>query len=164
MSETAEEISGALTQVLCNRSAGERNRVVRQVADLFLTQHASYSAEQVDLFDSVIMKMIGQVDEAVRVYLSERLAPISNAPRDVIMTLATDAAIAVAGPVLTQSPVLDEEFLADSARACGQQHLIAISSRQMVGPRVTDVLMDRGNDQVVMTLAQNRGAALSERG
>src|SRR5579872_408094 len=158
MSETAEEISGALTQVLSNRSAGERNRVVRQVADLFLTQHASYSVDQVDLFDSVIMKMIGQVDEAVRVYLSERLAPVGNAPREVIMTLASDAAIAVAGPVLTQSPVISEEFLVDSARMRSQQHLVAISSRKAIGPRVTDVLMDRGNDQVVMALATNGSA------
>ncbi|AMN41320.1 DUF2336 domain-containing protein [Rhodoplanes sp. Z2-YC6860] len=164
MSETAEEISGALTQVLCNRSAGERGRVVRQVADLFLTQHGSYSGEQVDLFDSVIMKMVGQVDEAVRVYLSERLAPIGNAPREVIMTLAGDAAIAVAGPVLTQSLALEEEFLLDSARMRSQQHLIAISSRKMIGSRVTDVLIDRGDDQVVMALAQNGGAVLSERG
>jgi uncharacterized protein (DUF2336 family) len=164
MSETAEEISGALTQVLCDRSAGERSRVVRQVADLFLTQHASYSGEQIDLFDSVIMKMIGQVDEAVRVYLSGQLAPIGNAPREVIMTLAGDAAISVAGPVLTQSPALDEEFLLDSARMQSQQHLVAISSRRAVGPRVTDVLINRGNDQVVMALAQNSGAVLSERG
>ena len=41
--------------------------LVRQVADLFLTQQGKYSADQVELFDSVIMKMIGQIDEAVRI-------------------------------------------------------------------------------------------------
>jgi uncharacterized protein (DUF2336 family) len=164
MSEAAEEISGALMQVLCNRSVGERSRVVRQVADLFLTHSANCSADQVDLFDSVIMKMVGQIDAAVRIYLSERLAAVDNAPREVIRTLASDDAIAVAGPVLTQSSVLDEEFLIDSARTRSQEHLVAISSRKAVGPRVTDVLMDRGNDQVVLALAQNNGAELSERG
>jgi uncharacterized protein (DUF2336 family) len=143
---------------------GERSRVVRQVADLFLTQSASYSAEQVDLFDSVIMKMIGQIDEAVRTYMSERLAALDNAPREVIRTLAGDAAIAVAGPALTRSPILDEEFLIESARSHSQEHLLAISSRKAVGQHVTDVLMDRGDDQVVMTLAQNNGARLSEHG
>jgi uncharacterized protein (DUF2336 family) len=164
MSESAEEISGALIEVLASRGVGERSRVVRQVADLFLTQSASYSAEQVDLFDSVIMKMIGQVDEAVRLYLSERLAAVDNAPREVIRDLASDEAITVAGPVLTQSSALEEEFLIESARSRSQEHLIAISSRKSIGQRVTDVLMDRGNDQVVMTLAQNNGAELSERG
>lgn len=164
MSETAEEISGALMQVLCNRSLGERSRVVRQVADLFLTYNSSCPADQVDLFDSVIMRMIGEVDQAVRVYLSERFASIDNAPCEVVKNLANDDAIAVAGPVLTQSPVLDEEFLIESARTRSQDHLVAISSRKTVGHRVTDVLMDRGNDQVVMTLAQNNGAELSERG
>lgn len=164
MSEAAEELSGALMQVLCDRSVGERSRVVRQVADLFLTHSGNCSADQVDLFDSVIMKMIGQVEQAVRIYLSERLASIDNAPRDVIKTLASDDAITVAGPVLTKSAILDEEFLVDSARTRSQEHLVAISSRKVVGQRITDVLLDRGNDQVVLTLAQNSGAELSERG
>jgi len=164
MSEAAEELSGALMQVLCNRTVGERSRVVRQVADLFLTHSNNCSADQVDLFDSVIMKMVGHIDQAVRVYLAERLAVIDNAPREVIKTLASDDAITVAGPVLTQSPALDEEFLVDSARTRSQEHLVAISLRKVVGQRVTDVLMDRGNDQVVLTLAQNNGAELSERG
>jgi uncharacterized protein (DUF2336 family) len=164
MSEAAEELSGALMQVLCDRTVGERSRVVRQVADLFLTHSTSCSVDQVDLFDSVIMKMIGQVEQAVRIYLSERLASLDNAPREVIRNLASDDAIAVAGLVLTRSPVLDEEFLIDSARTRSQDHLVAISSREVVGQRITDVLMDRGNDQVVLTLAQNNGAELSEHG
>lgn len=164
MSEAAEEISGALMQVLSNRSIGERSRMVRQVADLFLSHGTNCSADQVDLFDSVIMKLIGQIDEAVRIYLSERLAAVDNAPREVIKTLASDDAIRVAGPVLTQSSILDEEFLIESARTRSQDHLVAISSRNTVGQRVTDVLMDRGNDQVVLTLAQNSGAELSEHG
>ncbi len=68
MSEAAEELSGALMQVLCNCTVGERSRVVRQVADLFLTHSGNCSADQVDLFDSVIMKMIGHIDQAVRIY------------------------------------------------------------------------------------------------
>ncbi len=164
MSDTAEQISGALTEVLCNRSVSERSRVVRQVADLFLVQPSRYSADHVELFDSVIMKMIGQIDEAVRIYMSERLAAVDNAPIEVIKTLAADEAIAVAGPVLTQSPVLDDEFLVESARTRSQAHLLAISSRKSVGQRVTDMLVDRGNDQVMMALARNTGAELSERG
>lgn len=164
MSETAEELSGALMQVLCNRTVGERSRMVRQVADLFVTHSTRCTVDQVDLFDSVIMTMIGHIDQAVRIYLAERLAAVDNAPREVIRTLASDDAITVAGPVLTQSSVLDEEFLVDSARTRSQEHLIAISARAVVGQRVTDVLLDRGNDQVVLTLAQNNGAELSERG
>ena len=164
MSQPAEEISGALIEVLSSRSVGERNRMVRQVADLFLTQQGSYSTDQVQLFDSVIMKMIGQVDEAVRIYMSERFAIVENAPRSVVRMLANDTVAAVASPVLTQSRILDEDFLVESAKTHSQEHLIAISQRMAVAPRITDVLVDRGNDRVVMTLAQNNGAELSERG
>jgi uncharacterized protein (DUF2336 family) len=164
MSQPAEEISGALIEVLSSRSVGERNRMVRQVADLFLTQQANYSTDQVQLFDSVIMKMIGEVDEAVRIYMSERFATVDNAPRSVVRMLANDTDAAVAGPVLTQSRILDEDFLVENAKTHSQEHLIAISQRMAVGPRVTDVLVHRGNDRVVMTLAQNNGAELSENG
>ena len=127
MSQPAEEISGALLEALSSRSAGDRSRMVRQVADLFLTQQGNYSTDQVQLFDSVIMKMIGEVDEAVRVYMSDRFAAVDNAPRSVVRMLANDTAVAVAGPMLTRSPILDEDFLVESAKTHSQEHLVAIS-------------------------------------
>jgi len=164
MSNTAFETSGLMPDALSTRSAGERARAVRAIADLFMKQAGDYSAEQVQLFDQVMMRMIDQIDEEIRVYLSDRLATIDNAPRQTIRHLASDPAIAVAGPVLSQSPCLDEDFLLDSAKSKGQAHLVAISSRKIVSPRITDVLVVRGDDKVARTLASNHGAKLSERG
>ncbi len=162
MDEAAAEASMLLTDALAHRGSGEQGRVVREIADLFMRQPASYSAEQVALFDNVMMKIVDQIDEEVRVYLSDRLA--ADAPRQIARHLASDPAIAVAGPMLAQSPHLDEDFLIESARTRSQAHLVAISSRKSVGQRVTDVLVDRGNDEVVLTLARNTGAAFSDRG
>src|SRR5215470_4988761 len=146
------------------RSIRERGRVLRRMADLFLSRPASYSDEQVELFDVVMMKLVGHVDREVREYLSNRLASIDHAPPRVIRHLAYDDAIAVAGPVLQQSPCLDEEFLVGCAKAKGQEHLAAMALRQTIGHQVTDVLIERGDEQVMLNLAKNNGAKISERG
>jgi uncharacterized protein (DUF2336 family) len=164
MGEQNSNLSDLLNSTLADRRLAERARIMGHLADLFLSQPASYSPEQVDLFDHVMMRMINFVDEAVRAHLAKRLAPIDNAPRNVIRNLAQDDAIVVAGPILCRSNCLDEEFLVESARSKSQDHLMAISTRRDLDHRVTDVLVERGNDEVVLTLAKNNDAKLSHHG
>jgi uncharacterized protein (DUF2336 family) len=78
--------------------------------------------------------------------------------------LALDDSIAVAGPVLAQSDQVDEETLVLSAKTKSQDHLLAISRRRSLGEAVTDVLVERGNEQVAISTAANPGARFSECG
>jgi uncharacterized protein (DUF2336 family) len=78
--------------------------------------------------------------------------------------LAHDDDIAVAGPVLTQSVRLQENDLVDIAKTMGQAHLNAIAGREGIGEAVTDVLVRRGDDEVVRNVADNPSAKLSEGG
>jgi uncharacterized protein (DUF2336 family) len=82
----------------------------------------------------------------------------------VIQRLARDDEIAVAGPVLTQSARLTTSDLVDIAQKKGQGHLLAIAGRDRLEECVTDVLVDRGNRDVVQSLATNSGAAFSQSG
>jgi uncharacterized protein (DUF2336 family) len=164
MDDLALDISGSLVDASNNPSAAERSRIVREVAALFIRQSSQYSAVQVDLFDKVLIKLIDQIEEEVRVYLSEALSSLGNAPRRVVKRLASDDAVATAAPVLSHSPCLDEDFLIACAKSKSPAHLIAMSSRKTISPRLTDVLIDRGNDQVVLTLARNNGAEFSQHG
>ena len=59
--------------------------------------------------------LVEAIETKVRAELSERLAPISNAPSKVIRRLASDDEIAVARPVLAQSPRLTPADLVDIA-------------------------------------------------
>jgi uncharacterized protein (DUF2336 family) len=47
------------------------------------------------------------------------------------------------------------------ARRQGQEHLLAISRRESLSERVTDVLVDRGDARVVRSVAANEGARFS---
>lgn len=147
------------------RGDGERRvELLRSVTDLFLNDAERLSDEQVHLFDDVIGRLAEEIETNARRELSERLAPVENAPVGVVENLAADDAVEVASPVLTRSKVLKDEFLVEIARTKGQGHLLAISGRDTIAPVVTDVLVDRGNNTVLRTVAGNQGAQFSDRG
>jgi uncharacterized protein (DUF2336 family) len=66
--------------------------------------------------------------------------------------------------MLTSSPRLDDDALTEIARSKGQEHLLAISRRATLSSQVTDVLVDRGNQDVIESTALNTGAAFSDHG
>src|SRR5664279_2500125 len=67
-----------------------------------------------------------------------------------------DDVIAVAGPVRAQSPRLTDQNLVEIAASKGQSHLSKIAERAQLSPGVTDVLVDRGDREVVTKVAVNR--------
>src|SRR6185295_18692969 len=116
------------------------------------------------LFDTVFTRLAAEIEQGARELLAVRLAPISNAPPVTVRALASDDAIEVAGPILTQSERLDDTFLVKNASTKGQEHLLAISRRRSLSEVVTDVLVARGDHQVVLSTAENAGARFSEAG
>jgi uncharacterized protein (DUF2336 family) len=66
--------------------------------------------------------------------------------------------------VLSQSERLDDDTLIETARNKSQAHLMAISTRKVLSGAVTDVLVLRGNDEVIHSTVNNPGAEFSERG
>ena len=79
-------------------------------------------------------------------------------------TLARDDETDVACPVLSLSERLDDSTLVETARSKSQDHLFAISRRQSLSQVVTDVLVERGDTQVLLSVAGNAGALFSQRG
>jgi uncharacterized protein (DUF2336 family) len=109
----------------------------------------------------VFSRLITEIETKARSELSHRLAPVGNAPVEVVRRLAQDDDIAVAGPVLKQSPRLAETDLVDIAQTKSQAHLLAISERPGIAEPVTDVLVRRGAREVVHSVADNRDARFS---
>ncbi len=99
-----------------------------------------------------------------RAELAERLSLLANAPRMLVGQLARENEILVAGPLLRRSPVLDERALLDIASAKGQGHLLALSERPALSTTLTDVIIRRGDREVVRRAAGNAGAQFSESG
>jgi uncharacterized protein (DUF2336 family) len=78
--------------------------------------------------------------------------------------LAFDDDIEVAQPVLRASERLQDSTLLANASTKSQQHLYAISQRAALSEAVTDVLVERGDRQVVHSVVKNVGARFSDAG
>jgi uncharacterized protein (DUF2336 family) len=153
-----------LEQVLQRGSRQKRVEALRRITALFLAGADSYTDQHVDVFGDVFGHLIAEIETKARAELASSLAPVPNAPIEVLRTLAQDDDIAVAGPVLKLAPRLPESDLLDLAHTKSQAHLQAISVRQDLGEAITDVLVRRGDVEVARSIADNRAARISETG
>ena len=161
---TLVSVVGEVEAAVAGGDPTRRVETLRRVTDLLLARAPSLAEGHVTVFDEVILRLSRDLEFRARVELSERLADVGQAPKRVVRQLATDAAIEVAGPVLERSTRLDDDALVEIAQAQGQAHLLALSRRSTLSERLTDVLVDRGDGQVVRSVAANSGACFSERG
>jgi uncharacterized protein (DUF2336 family) len=162
--QPAQSIIGELEDAVNGGSPARRVATLRRVTDLFLHDGERLSEDQVKVFDDVLCLLIARVETRARAELSKRLAPVDYAPFEVIERLASDDAIEVAGEVLTHSSRLGTDALVRIASTKGQDHLMAISARADLPEAVTDVIVDRGEGQVIRKLANNTSAKFSEAG
>jgi uncharacterized protein (DUF2336 family) len=145
------------------RGPAECAEKLRQITTLFLETAPLLNDSQVQLFGEVFGRLIETIDVPARAELSSRLAPVKNAPLAIVRRLAEDD-IAAAGPLLAQSQQLKEADLLDLAQSMGQAHLVTISCRPDLDTTITDVLVRRGDHNVLRTLAGNPDARLSKSG
>ncbi|MHC2494656.1 uncharacterized protein (DUF2336 family) [Bradyrhizobium barranii subsp. barranii] len=158
----SENLLEELQTALSHGTVARRVEALRRVTDLFINNAVDYSDEHIRVFDDVFQCLIEQIEASARTLLANRLAPIAAAPPKIIRTLALDEVIEVSGPVLSKSERLDEATLIEIARTRGQAHLKAISLRRVLSEALTDVLVARGNEDVVQSTVSNPGARLSE--
>jgi uncharacterized protein (DUF2336 family) len=153
-----------LDAALQSGSSEKRVAMLRHVTDLFLSEADRLNEEQICVFDSVLVQLIERIETRTLAQISERLAPIANAPIHLTLNLARHSEIGVAGPILTSSSRLTTAELVEIAKTKSQDHLLAISERAQIETAVTDVLLDRGSQAVVHSVASNAGAKFSENG
>ena len=150
-----------IEDALASKTEENRAAALWRITDLFIAGSDTYTEDHVTLFDDVIGRLAATIETNARAKLSTRLARVANAPVGVIRALAADDEIAVAQPVLRHSPRLDDEYLKATAATHSQQHLLAIAQRSAVSAEITEVLVERGNRDVVRSVAQNNGARFS---
>jgi len=158
----ARNLLQEIDQAVLHGSPESRARALWHATDLLIT--GRYTEDQIWVFGEVIGRLADEIEGAARVKLAKQLAHSNNAPFNVIMVLALDDSIDVAGPILQHCQRLDEKTLVASARTKSQAHLLAISKRSSLPVVVTNELVTRGNREVVHSIAANNGARFSEAG
>lgn len=166
VAQTLTALRGAIIRELeetIGRASKQRcNEILVRITDLFIGVSVRFSDEEIDLFDDAMTRLTLAADVPARAALARRLAPIIKAPVKVTRLLANDDEPEVARPILAQSERLDEDVLLLTACRKDQQHLLAIARRKLISERVVDVLVERGNSEVLRAIAENADAELSE--
>jgi uncharacterized protein (DUF2336 family) len=142
-------------------SSEKRRALLRELTGHFFGAPTRTDAEDA-LYGDVLTRLAADMEVAVRAELASRFANAPDAPHSLIRRLANDEA-AVAGAVLAHSPVLTDEDLLGVVRRHGQDHLRAVSARAVVSEAVSDVIVERGDDETLGTLLRNDGAQLSRK-
>jgi uncharacterized protein (DUF2336 family) len=160
----AKSLIDELEDAIAHTDLRHRANVMRRLTDLFITNGTGFSDEHIAMFDEVMSRLVAAIDSSARAEFGHLIAKNPGAPVKTSRILALDDEIKVAGPILSHSKVLDEATLLEGAKTKSQDHLYAISLRDTIGEAVTDVLLERGDTEVVRSTAKNPGARFSEFG
>jgi uncharacterized protein (DUF2336 family) len=160
----ASSLIPELDEILKQGDPGRLAEAARRITELFLAGAANLRPDHVDLFDGILIDLVPHTEMAARAGLAERLSMLSNAPRTLVGQLAREDEILIAGPLLRRSPLIDEAALVEIARMRGQGHLLAMSERKTLSPDLTEIIVRRGDRDVVRRTAANAGALFSPAG
>jgi uncharacterized protein (DUF2336 family) len=164
MAVTTASLIPGLDDIVRNGDPKRRTEAARKISELFLAGAAQFRPAHVDLFDGILTSLVPHTEIAARSGLAERLSVLGNAPPALVNQLAREDEILVAGPLLRRSLVVAEPTLIEIARMKGQSHLLAMSERPQLSHGVTDVIVRRGDREVVRRVAGNAGAHFSQTG
>src|SRR5262245_33940121 len=76
----AENWSAEIDASLNHRSQAQVANLLQQITDWFLQGSSTLSDEHVAIFDDVMGRLIERIEGEALIELSERLAPVDNAP------------------------------------------------------------------------------------
>jgi hypothetical protein len=137
--------------------------LLTKIAELFLA-HSKRGLLPFDDFDEVFSKIVQRIETRARAELSEQISGLPAAPLHTSRCMALDDEIEVAQPVLEKVAALDTETLLNVANLKGQAHLLAITRRTDLDEAITQVVIQRGEREIILSLIRNSTARISTSG
>lgn len=164
MGLTAHDMSdmGRLAQLAINpKNRASREEIYLAVASLYRIQGPELNERERGLTRDILRRLTGDVEMAVRIALAQRLADDITAPPDLILLLVDDA-IEVARPLILRSPLLTDRDMLQLVAKAGVAHQEAVAERPHIGVPVTDALVQCDAESVLVRLARNATAKISD--
>jgi uncharacterized protein (DUF2336 family) len=143
-----------------DKSMASRNQLAEAVGELYFDDQGEIGEAERGLMTQILRRLIHEVEQHVRANLAKRMAGDDNAPRDLVTALANDD-IEVAHAILVASNALNDQELVEIVEHRTRHHRLAIAMREAVSEGVSDALVGSGETDVVETLINNHGAAIS---
>lgn len=139
-------------------SAEEPDRIVAAGMLARAWLEGALAPEERDAAEATMTILLDDASPAVREALAHEFAGEAEAPRHIVLALASDVP-SVAAQVLARSPrLLDAELIAHAVDGgCEQQ--LAIACRATLSPALTAAFAEHGSREVCLALLMNAGAS-----
>lgn len=150
---------------LLAEDADERVRVVlaRKIAALAPQLDPASQDRLQRLTAETLARLVKDTAVQVRAAIADVVKEMPDAPRELILTLAHDTEIPVAGPVLELSPLLStEDLLALVHAPPGAETVSAIARRPHLNETVSDAIARTANSPAIAALLRNHSAQIRE--
>ena len=151
--------------LLLTRDADDdvRCRLTAKVAALAPTLNDDERERVGDIVGQTLEALAEDQLTRVRAILADELKHAEGVPGAVIERLARDAELAVAGPVLENSPLLDDAVLLEIINSRPVQGaLAAVSRRHGLDPALSDAIVERDESDAITALLSNSSAQIRE--
>jgi uncharacterized protein (DUF2336 family) len=145
--------------------ADERVRVAlaRKIAALAPQLDPNSQDRLQRLTAETLARLVRDTAVQVRAAIADVVKDMPDAPRDLIIALAHDTEIPVAGPVLELSPLLStEDLLALVHAPPGAETISAIARRPHLNETVSDAIAQTANAPAITALLRNTSAQIRE--
>jgi len=160
----SQELMAELESALGPRPTPRTFEIMREVTDLFVEGVDRYSVSQFALFDDVICRLIDHNGPPAVKEVGEKLAPVGKGPVNVVRRMMSQGDLSIAGPFLQNCENVTEADLVRYVKTKRKEYLTLIAKRPQLTDAVTDVLIERGDEEVRTLLLTNKGAKISDNG
>ncbi|HAT35838.1 MAG TPA: hypothetical protein DCS82_08990 [Rhodospirillaceae bacterium] len=153
--------SSDVARLMKNPSGGNRAEMAGKIAAG--VEAGSLSPKERVIAEEIFRVMVEDAEVRVRMALAQNLKNVPDLSVDIVQSLATDTADAVAVPMLTNSGALSDEELLAIIDGGEENRQIAVARREELSETVSGVLVESGNEEAVIALVGNDGAHLTEK-
>jgi uncharacterized protein (DUF2336 family) len=148
-------------RLLKNPSPEIRAETAAKVATEFSVGGLSKSEREIA--QEIFRVMAKDIEILVRETLSQSLKEIPDISSDVARILAEDENDSVALPILEFSKALSEQDLIEIIAVCKPVRHVAVARRENVSAKVSDAIVEKGNEDAVVALVSNKTAQIAEK-
>ena len=135
-----------------------RSLTAKKVSAQYLSE---ISETEKKIAEDIFRLIANDVEVKVRQDLAESLKNCSYLPRDIVQKIIQDVA-SVASPLIQYSDLLTEQDLIDLVKTQDEEKQIAVASRANVPYRVSETLVEEGNEKPVIVLISNNLSKISD--
>ncbi|QCI80108.1 DUF2336 domain-containing protein [Hankyongella ginsenosidimutans] len=152
--------SADVAALMTEKSADTRAQTAQRLGETMTK--AGLSDKERHMAEEICRLMMKDVEVKVRAALSQTIRLSPDLPHDLALELSNDVS-EVALPFIEMSSVLTDDDLIAIINSKPVEFQVAVAGREAVSERVSDRLVDTGNEDVVARLVSNDGAVLSEK-